>query len=83
MALAEEKSTGFLDMTGTWHEFVKDSDKGVDFFRRDPLHANHRGQEVLARNIDGYFAAVVPEPVGATTVSLLALWTLASRRRRS
>ena len=48
-ALAAELDAGFLDMTAAWGRYVRRSGKGLDFFKRDPIHANARGEQILGR----------------------------------
>lgn len=47
--LAEEVKAGFIDMTAHWGRYVRDSGMELDWFKRDPIHANHRGEQILGR----------------------------------
>jgi hypothetical protein len=48
-SLAAEKKTGYLELTGPWAEFVKGCGKESTYFKRDSLHANERGEQILGR----------------------------------
>lgn len=52
--LAEELGVGFLDMTAAWGQHVRESDKEIDWFKRDVVHANKRGEQVLGRVLAAY-----------------------------
>ena len=54
--LAEEEGCAFLDMARPWGLHVEGSSKPYEFFMRDPVHANSRGRQVLARILEAYFA---------------------------
>jgi lysophospholipase L1-like esterase len=56
MRLASEEKCEFLDMTGPWWQYVKDSGKTYGWFRGDAVHANQRGTQILARILEKYFA---------------------------
>lgn len=47
--LAQEEKCGFFDMTGPWWEYIRDSGYALDSFKRDVVHANSRGQQLLGR----------------------------------
>jgi hypothetical protein len=55
-ALADATDAAFLDMTAAWGRYIRDSGKELDFFKRDPIHANIRGEQVLGHILAGYFA---------------------------
>jgi lysophospholipase L1-like esterase len=57
--LAEEEKCGFFDMTGPWWEYIKTSGYAVDSFKRDVVHANDRGKQILGRLMQRFLA---PEP---------------------
>jgi hypothetical protein len=48
-ALAEETKTAFLDMTALWGRYVRDSGKDLASFKRDEIHANAEGEQILGR----------------------------------
>lgn len=57
--LAQEEKCEFLDMTGPWGRYIRDSRHALGSFKRDPVHANDRGKQVLGRILDAFFA---PKP---------------------
>jgi len=54
-ALAAEEQVELLDVRTAWDEYVASSGKPNAWFMRDPVHANCRGRQVLARIIERYF----------------------------
>ena len=56
LRLAAEEKCAFLDMTGPWWQFVKDSGCDYGWFQRDRVHANERGHQILGRILEKYFA---------------------------
>jgi lysophospholipase L1-like esterase len=54
--VAEEEKVEFLDMTGPWVQYIRDSGKTYGWFRRDRVHANGRGRQILGRILETYFA---------------------------
>ncbi len=58
--LAVELGAGFLDMTALWGRYVRESGKELDWFKRDPVHANERGEQIVGRIL----AAHLAPPVG-------------------
>ena len=55
-AMAREENAEFLDMRRAWDEYIENSGADSDLFRRDIIHANVRGRQVLARILERYFA---------------------------
>jgi hypothetical protein len=53
--LARQTSTAFLDMELAWARYIRKSDKELDSFKRDPIHANERGEQILGRILESYF----------------------------
>jgi hypothetical protein len=49
LKLATEINCGFLDMTAHWGLYIRKSNKPLDWFKRDPIHANARGEQVLGQ----------------------------------
>lgn len=47
--LAQEEKCGFFDMTGPWWEYIQSSGFAVDSFKRDVVHANARGSQIIGR----------------------------------
>lgn len=54
--LASEMKAGFLDMTAHWGKYIRESGKELDWFKRDPVHANERGEQILGRILAAHFA---------------------------
>lgn len=54
--LAAEEKCGFVDMTGPWWRYVKESGKDYGWFQRDRVHANERGHQILGRILEKFFA---------------------------
>jgi hypothetical protein len=45
--LAEETGIGFLDMSAYWGSYVVASGQDVSWYKRDNIHANARGEQIL------------------------------------
>jgi lysophospholipase L1-like esterase len=56
-ALAAEAKCGFLDMTGPWGRYIRESQYGMGWFKRDPIHANERGFQILGRILTAFLGA--------------------------
>ncbi|WP_075087485.1 hypothetical protein [Verrucomicrobium spinosum] len=54
--LAQEEKCGFFDMTAPWWEYIKSSGYATDSFKRDVVHANARGSQILGRLMQKFFA---------------------------
>ena len=54
--LAEEEKCGFFDITGPWWEYIKSSGYATDSFKRDVVHANDRGKQILGRLMQKFLA---------------------------
>ena len=57
-ALADEFQAEFLDLQLVWGEYIRRANKPLDFFKRDPIHANAEGEAVLARILEPYFTPI-------------------------
>jgi hypothetical protein len=55
-AVAKAEGVGFLDLQRAWGEYVRASGKKVEAFRRDAVHANRQGEQILGRILVRYFA---------------------------
>jgi len=55
MRMAAEEKVEFLDMTGPWGRYIRESDQARGWFMRDPVHANERGFQILGRILEKYF----------------------------
>lgn len=58
-ALAESEEAGFLDMTAHWGRYIRASGHELDWFKRDPIHANARGEQILGRILAAHLAPSV------------------------
>jgi hypothetical protein len=54
-ALADEFTAEYLDLQMVWGGYIRGANKPLDFFKRDPIHANAEGEAVLARILEQYF----------------------------
>lgn len=54
--LAEEEQTGFIDMTGPWGQYLRTCGEDIHWFKRDIVHANARGEAILGRILEKFFA---------------------------
>ncbi len=48
-ALSQELGTAFLDMEAHWAVYLRNTGKELDWFKRDSVHANERGEQILGR----------------------------------
>ena len=55
-ALAAEQKTAFLDMQLLWGQYVRAAGKPVTTFKRDVVHANPTGEQILARILAQHLA---------------------------
>jgi hypothetical protein len=53
--LARETGAAFLDMEAAWAGYIRSSGKELDWFKRDPVHANERGEQILGHILESYF----------------------------
>ncbi len=56
-SLAKDLELGFVDMQTDWGRYITASQQTYDFFLRDPVHANARGRQILARLMVRYFTS--------------------------
>jgi len=54
--LAGEIQVGFIDLQGLWGRYVRESGKDLDWYKRDVVHANERGEQILGRLLELHFA---------------------------
>lgn len=57
--LAREEAVAYLDLRLAFNEYLLHCGKPYRWFARDPIHANARGKQILARVLERYFA---PDP---------------------
>lgn len=53
--LAHQTGAAFLDMEAAWAGYIRNSGKDLDWFKRDPIHANERGEQILGHILESYF----------------------------
>ncbi len=53
--LCAEESVEYFDMKSAWGAYLMQSNAAYDYYLRDPVHANARGRQVLARMLAAYF----------------------------
>jgi len=56
MRMAEEEQIAFFDFEGMWGRYIQACGRPYDTFLRDPVHANARGMQILARILAAFFA---------------------------
>ncbi len=57
--LARQSNAAFLDMEAAWGRYIRESGKDLKWFKRDPIHANERGEQILGHILVAYLS---PEP---------------------
>lgn len=57
--LANETKSAFLDMEAAWGRYIRESGKDLDWFKRDVIHANERGEQILGHILAAYLS---PKP---------------------
>ena len=55
MKLASEENAEYIDMTGPWGQYIREND-ALGAFKRDRVHANDRGKQILGRILERYFS---------------------------
>lgn len=58
--LSIEMKTAFLDMTAHWGKYIRESNHELVWFKRDQIHANIRGEQVLGHIMASHFAPPLP-----------------------
>jgi|GEM_PF-379431 len=54
--LAAEVGAAFLDMETAWGRYVRDSGRELDSFKRDLIHANEQGEQILGHILANYLS---------------------------
>ncbi|HEY4154388.1 MAG TPA: hypothetical protein VGM24_03155 [Puia sp.] len=54
--LSVEAKTGFFDMNAYWGRYMRNSGHPIDWFHRDEVHANLRGEQVIGHLMAGYLS---------------------------
>jgi hypothetical protein len=57
--LAKETKSAFMDMEAAWGRYIRECDKDLEWFKRDPIHANERGEQILGHILAAYLS---PKP---------------------
>ncbi len=58
--LADETKSAFLDMFAHWGKYVRDSGHEIGWFKRDIVHANARGEQILGQILARYLSPSSP-----------------------
>lgn len=58
LELANETKSGFLDMTAPWGAYIRKSGKPLDYFKRDIIHANIKGEQIIGRILAAHLSPV-------------------------
>lgn len=56
LRLSREMKCAFLDMRGPWGQYIRNSGKQLDWFKRDVVHANERGEQIIGRILARYLS---------------------------
>jgi glyoxylase-like metal-dependent hydrolase (beta-lactamase superfamily II) len=62
-SLAREAGAGFLDMEAAWGRYIRRCGRDLGWFKRDPIHANERGEQIIGRILAAYLSV----PADGTT----------------
>jgi hypothetical protein len=54
--LADELHLGLLDMTAEWGQYIRSSGRELAAFKRDAVHANERGEQIVGRILAAHLA---------------------------
>ncbi len=60
--LAAELRVGFLDMTAHWGRYIREAGRPLEWFKRDPIHANVRGEQALGQILITHFSPTLTVP---------------------
>ncbi|MFO0890776.1 MAG: SGNH/GDSL hydrolase family protein [Isosphaeraceae bacterium] len=58
--LANDRKLALLDMTAEWGRFIRASGKSLEWFKRDVVHANARGEQILGRILAAHLMPPLP-----------------------
>jgi hypothetical protein len=53
--LSVDTDAAFVDLNAYWGRYIRRSGKPVDWFKRDEVHANIKGEQVIGHLLAGYF----------------------------
>jgi len=68
--MAAEENVEYLDMTTPWAQYVVASGRSTGSFKRDHVHGNDRGKQILGRILAAYFAPKIKPEIAAMTDSV-------------
>jgi len=54
--LARQSGAAFLDMEAAWGHYIRECGKDLEWFKRDPIHANERGEQILGHILAAYLS---------------------------
>ena len=54
--LARQTKSAFLDMEAAWGRYIRECGKNLEWFKRDPIHANERGEQILGHILAAYLS---------------------------
>ncbi len=54
--LADQVRAAFLDMETAWGRYIRESGRELDSFKRDPVHANEQGEQILGHILANYLS---------------------------
>jgi len=54
--LATEVGAAFLDMEAAWAEYIRQCGKDLGWFKRDSIHANERGEQIIGHILAKYIS---------------------------
>jgi lysophospholipase L1-like esterase len=55
-SLATKLHIGFLDMSAPWGAYIRQSGKPLEWFKRDRIHANERGEQLMGSILASYLS---------------------------
>ncbi|MBN1417545.1 MAG: C69 family dipeptidase [Planctomycetes bacterium] len=58
LRLAGDEKCAFLDMFALWGLYVRESGQDLETFKRDVVHADERGEQILGRILEHHFSPV-------------------------
>ncbi|MHC4557495.1 MAG: SGNH/GDSL hydrolase family protein [Planctomycetota bacterium] len=59
--LAIEVGAAFLDLETAWAKYIHSCGRDLEWFKRDPIHANERGEQILGHILTAYISPLAVE----------------------
>ncbi len=59
--LAIDVGAAFLDMEAAWGKYIRQCGKDLEWFKRDPIHANERGEQILGHIFAKYISSLTAD----------------------